>query len=171
MNTTITTYELDDSRPHAFSILERLFLLVQLWGTDPGVRAAAVAIIRADGYRDGQTVEAANSIRTFVQDSMRWVPDPIGTEFVVSPVQLLEEITADGRAFGDCDDFVCLFCALARSLGLDARPVGVRLGTDPTDPERFDHVIASIRFPDRVRDYDVCAKMFAAPQYLERLVV
>jgi len=167
----LTTYPIDESRPHAFSILERLWELVQQWGQDPAMRSAALTIIHAAGYRDGQSVLAADALRRWVMDSMRWIADPFGTEFVVAPQQLLAEILENGRAYGDCDDFVGLFCSLARSVGLDARPVGVRLGTDPSDPTRFDHVIASIRFADAVRDYDLCAKFYANPEYLERLVI
>lgn len=168
---TLTAYPLDNSRPHAFSILERIWQLVQQWGQDPTMRSAAIQIIHQAGYRDGQSVQAADAIRRWVMDSMRWIADPFGTEFVVAPQQLLAEIMQQGRAYGDCDDFVGLFCSLARAVGLDAKPVGVRLGTDPSDPTRFDHVIASIRFDDGVRDYDLCAKMYTPGPYLERLVI
>jgi transglutaminase-like putative cysteine protease len=171
MTNNLTTYPIDETRPHAFSILERLWQLVQEWSSDATMRSVAIAIIHQAGYRDGNSVPAADALRQWVMGKMRWVADPFGTEFVVAPKQLLREILADGRAYGDCDDFVALFCSLARSIGLDARPVGVRMGTDPSDPTRFDHVIASIRFPDAVRDYDLCAKFYTTPEYLERLVI
>ena len=171
MTNTLATYPLDETRPHAFSILERLWQLVQKWGADPDMRSAALQIIHRAGYRDGQSVQAADALRQWVMNSMRWIADPFGTEFVVAPQQLLAEIMEQGRAYGDCDDFVGLFCSLARAVGLDARPVGVRLGTDPSDPTRFDHVIASIRFADAVRDYDLCAKFYQPADYLERLVI
>jgi len=171
MTNTLTAYPLDESRPHAFSILERLWQLVQQWGQDPIMRSVALQIIHAAGYRDGQSVQAADALRQWVMDNMRWVADPFGTEFVVAPEQLLAEIMENGRGYGDCDDFVALFCSLARAIGLDAKPVGVRLGTDPSDPSRFDHVIASIRFADAVRDYDLCAKFYGQQEYLERLVI
>ena len=163
---------IDDSRPHAHSILEAIYEMGVLFGENPEVRAAAIEIVSQTGIRDGDVHSAVDAIALWVQQAMRWIPDPHGTERVESPLVLLQTIAERGRAYGDCDDHVILFVALVRAIGPDARPVGVQLGTDPFDPTRFDHVIASVPMPDGTsKDYDLCAKFWPAGHYVERLVI
>jgi len=102
----------------------------------------------------------------FVRDRLVYVPDPVGTEYVISPLVLLERIISNGRAAGDCDDHVLLFNAMALSIGFDVRVAGVHLN----DPQRWDHVISQVYHGNRWRDIDLCLKTASIPDYDEKLV-
>lgn len=82
---------------------------------------------------------AAEMIFEFVRRAIRYVRDPASEEFSDS-----EEILRQG--FGDCDDKVRLFVALARSVGLEASVRPVLQPVKGEDPD-FVHVQAEVRWP------------------------
>jgi len=90
--------------------------------------------------RSGEPGEMASRIREFLQDCVRFIPDPVGEELIRSPRFMLERIQAQGWAGGDCDDVATLGAALGMSVGLPAR--FVLLGFSPSEP--YSHVFAEI---------------------------
>lgn len=161
----MNTIPLEDGVPHAQSILKHITALCHEWAIDSNIRAAAEEITAATAPT--QDRERAHLLKVWVVDHMIYRPDPTGTERVKNPIESLAEIATSGRAFGDCDDFVALFVSLARSIGLECRPVGVRAGTDASDPERFDHVIAVCEFHDYdgLVQIDLCEGIYPGRKY------
>lgn len=87
----------------------------------------------------------AERLFDFCKRAIRYVPDPASEEFSDAEAILLQ-------GFGDCDDKVRLFVALARSLGLEARvrPVLTPARPGEEDPD-FVHVQAEVRWPGSYR--------------------
>lgn len=86
-------------------------------------------------------LEAANRIREYLEERVAFVPDPLGVELLKSPVYMLREIDADGRATGDCDDVAILGAALGLAVGLPAR--FVLLAFTPGAP--YEHVYTELQ--------------------------
>ena len=104
--------------------------------TDPLTVETAAIIVGPSG----EPGEMAYRIREFLQDRVRFIPDPLGQELIRSPRFMLERIQAQGWAPGDCDDVATLGAALGMCVGLPAR--FVLLSFSPTEP--FSHVYAEI---------------------------
>lgn len=85
-------------------------------------------------------LEAGTRIREFLETEVVYVPDPLGMELLKSPVYMLREIDADGRATGDCDDVAILGAALGLAAGLPAR--FVLLAFRPGAP--YEHVYTEL---------------------------
>lgn len=88
----------------------------------------------------GDSTEAALRIRAYLEDAVAFVPDPLGVELLKSPVYLLREIEARGRATGDCDDVAVLGAALGRAIGLPARFVLLAF----TEGAPYEHVYTEL---------------------------
>lgn len=155
---------LDESRPDAFSIITQLQVLVDQFGRDPGVRAAAERIL---------TTRINNDVARWVDTLTRWVKvhltyvmDPDGAEYIQSPLVLLKRIFMGQPAYGDCDDHVLLLGSLLVSVGVPVRVNGVMLpGAD-----HFDHVILQALVNGRWTDIDPVAKGVQPPSYPQRLI-
>lgn len=83
---------------------------------------------------------SAKAVRRFLADKIMFQADPIGVELLRWPPTMLEEISTEGVAFGDCDDVATLGAALGIALGLAAR--FVVLAFTPTGP--FEHVYSEL---------------------------
>lgn len=156
---------LADDRVDALQIISYLKQLSVYFGREPAIREFTVSLFpahQADNDLDGML----RIIGSFVRDRMMYVPDPAGTEYVISPLVLLRRIAETGRAAGDCDDHVLLFNAMALSVGFDVRVAGVHLNSR----ERWDHVISQVWLNNRWHDIDLCLKTGAIPDYNEKIV-
>lgn len=103
----------------------------------------------------------------FVKNKVRYVPDPVGFEWVTAPDVLLADILQKGIAYGDCDCHCLLLNTLLASVGFQTRFIAVKL---PPATGQFDHVICGVLVNSRWTDVDTCAKSTPQPQYVERLV-
>lgn len=153
------------SVPDSYQIIRILQALGEQFGRVPATREAAVTILGsmandAAGYQVQKLTEWVKQVVTYVKD-------PDGSEYVISPLRMLEQVASTGRTAGDCDDHVLLLNSLLKSVGLDARPVGVKLYSKT----RFDHVISTVFYESQWHDIDPCAKFSPQPNYMERLVV
>jgi transglutaminase-like putative cysteine protease len=158
---------LDPKYPDAYSILAYLNQLGDAFGRDPTVREYTRRVLPA-GIANNDVQTQVNSVTRFVKRSLRYVPDPDGTEYVISPIVLLGLITSNQPAIGDCDDHVLLLNSMLGSLGIPARAIGVKLSTQ----DRFDHVISQAKLNGAWVDIDPCAKGGVVPPlYAERLVL
>lgn len=156
---------ISDDYPDAFSIVRHLQTLSVEFGRNPDVRMYA-ALILPLGIGDNDARAHIRVMTEFVKQSVKYVADPEGTEFVISPLVMLKDIWSNGSTIGDCDDHVLLFNSLLRSLGIETKVIGVKLhGGD-----RFDHVIAAALCDGEWIDVDLCAKDVPQPFYGERLV-
>jgi transglutaminase-like putative cysteine protease len=83
------------------------------------------------------------AIRNWVASHVRYVNDPLTTEWTKDPQRLAEEILAKGVAAGDCDDIASLIAAMARQCGREAEFVTVGFGA----PGQYAHVFCRVREP------------------------
>jgi len=135
------------------------------FGKLPAIREQTVALMNAAQIRNNDMSAQINVLMGFVREKLVYVRDPNGTEYVVSPLRLLDQIANDGRAMGDCDDHTLLFNSMANSVGFRTRAVGVRLFEN-----RYDHVISSVLVGNKWIDIDTCIKNGQQPRYDMRLV-
>jgi len=75
-------------------------------------------------------------IRDYVEGVTRWLPDPVGVEYLAGPAVLLREIDDHRRVGADCDDVAMLAAALLNAVGIRSRLVAVAF--DPEGP--YQHV-------------------------------
>jgi len=139
--------------PDGFKIVRHLNLWIFKFAQLPQVRSAALAIIGDVGNnnQEGQLERLTN----FVRSRVRYVADPIGSEFVTSPVIQLEQIRRQGFTSGDCDDHVILLGSLAGSVGLESAAVGVKLPNSPI----YNHVVNVIVTNGNEHLIDACRKI------------
>ncbi len=149
-------------------IADTLALLTRLkdyYGSLPVIRRTALVIARSD--QDSDHGAQLAQLARFVKNSLVYQADPVNAEFIQTPDVLLLQINETGRAQGDCDDHVLLFCALAESLGIACDVAGVAaLGSAAVN-----HVIAVAHLDGQTVDVDLCAKSDFQPVYSEKLIV
>jgi len=162
----IILFPLDPAYPDSHSIIAWLNELVVMFGRDPDVRAYTERILPTTLF-DNDILGYLRAITAFVKENVKYVSDPEGTEYVISPLVLLQRIEQQGLARGDCDDHCLLHAAMARSLGINERIIGVKQGPQST---YFDHVIVEAPVDGQTIDIDPCAKIAPQPTYLEKLI-
>lgn len=155
---------LDESRPDAYSIVSQLQFLVDQFGRDPGVRAAAERIVTTRINNDVR--RWVTTLTEWVRNHLTYVMDPDGAEYFQSPLVLLNRIFSGQPAYGDCDDHVLLLGALLVSVGVPVVVNGVKL----PGATHFNHVILQAVINGRPVDIDPVAKGVNSPTYSERLI-
>lgn len=155
---------LDEGRPDAYSIISQLQFLIDQFGRDPGVRAAAERIVTTRINNDVR--RWMNTLTEWVRNHLTYVMDPDGAEYFQSPLVLLNRIFSGQNAYGDCDDHVLLLGALLVSVGIPVVVNGVKL----PGATHFNHVILQAIVNGRAVDIDPVAKGMCPPTYSERLV-
>lgn len=131
----------------------------------PYIREYAIQLVR--GLRNNDQIGQANRIIDFVRKNLTYVRDPIGGEYIVSPVRLLEQFQATGYMAGDCDDHVVLLNSLLGAVGIPTKAVGVKFRTT----ERYNHVVSGVQVLGQLYLVDPCSKMLPQPVYKETLMV
>ena len=113
----------------------------------PSIVELASNIVRP--YRPDDWAAQATALHRFVRDGIRYQRDPNRRE------QLADPRVALGRGYGDCDDKVAAFVALAQALGMEADfwPVW-KPGTEATPDPVLDHVQGAVRWPGSSRRAD-----------------
>ncbi len=156
---------LSDSREDAPQILAYLNAAAEQFGRSPWIREFTQSILPPWTGNNDQSV-IIGAIASFVRDRMRFLSDPEGGEYFIDPMALIGQIQSAGYAFGDCDDHVLLLNSMARSMGFDARAVGVHLN----DPVLWDHVVSQVNVLGRWMDVDPCVKSNETPMYRQKLL-
>lgn len=114
-----------------------------------GVRGERSTLLRGvterviAGLQPKDYLSEIRALRDFVARNVRYVNDPLTTEWVKDPQRLAEEILATGKAHADCDEIAALLAAMARQVGREAEFVTVGFGR----PGRFTHVFARVKEP------------------------
>lgn len=154
---------INPSNPDAWTIISALQFVIEQYGRDPRVRAEA---IRQIGSRvNNDVANNARTIARWVMNSMVYLADPDGAEFIQTPLVLLKEIDLKGRAYGDCDDHVVLLGSLLNAIGIPAQATGVKLHGAPY----YNHVVIQYPLNGQMVLIDPCAKVAPTPFYGERL--
>lgn len=130
----------------------------------PYVRSETVKLF-GDATQNFNTFYQVTTIANFVRDHVKFVADPVNGELFISPVVMLQDIENKGFTVGDCDDHVLLLNSMLGSIGIDAKPVAVKL----FNPNYFDHVISSVFVGGQWTDIDPCANAGQVAAYLDRL--
>lgn len=124
------------------AMVRQMQMLVENAYVDPTVRRKAEEIVRYSTPRN--YVLAAQRIRQFLSDHIRFLRDPDGRELSYTPKLMLKTIADYEVANVDCDDAAVLAASLGRSIGLRAR--FVLLGfIEPTNP--LAHVYTELAGP------------------------
>jgi transglutaminase-like putative cysteine protease len=116
---------------------------------------------------DNDQLGQANRLIDFVRKNLTYVRDPIGAEYIVSPVRLLQNFQATGYMAGDCDDHVLLLNALLGAAGIPTKAVGVKF----SGSDKWNHVVSGIQLKGQLWLVDPCAKRFPQPEYKETLMI
>lgn len=143
---------LNNREPDPVQILKFLEYAQKSYAKSPVVREATVKLLGGLGNND--LVGQIQRVTAYVRSNMLYVRDPANSEYVVSPVRLLEQISQQGYAAGDCDDHVMLLNSMLGSIGFQTHFVGVMFNTT----ERFNHVISAVQLNNRWQQIDPCAK-------------
>ncbi len=109
----------------------------QDYGSLP-VRQLATAIVAGAGSQRQAEVAL---IRRWLEGHTEFVRDPIGLEWVQTPLAQLEALGSLGTIRGDCDDVAVLGAALGMAVGLRAR--FITLG----NAQQFVHVFTVLGDP------------------------
>ena len=129
--------------------LHRMRRIARRQSTDLPLVMLARHVVLEAGPRDRP--EAVRVIRRWLRKHTKFVPDPIGTEYLVAPSDMLEGVARTGVAAGDCDDVAMLGAALARAVGIPTRLTAVAF--DEAQP--FRHVFTEAHDGDDWRELDV----------------
>jgi transglutaminase-like putative cysteine protease len=105
------------------------------------LRSLTEAVIRH--LKDKDYLSEILAIRNFVATHVRYVNDPLTTEWVKDPERLADEILAYGRTAADCDEIASLIAAMLRQVGREADIVVVGFGRAGS----FSHVFARGKEP------------------------
>jgi hypothetical protein len=145
--------ELTADRPDAEQIVQALARLALAYGKSECVVNFAKCMIE-DITANNDTQGMFSRITKFLVEQVIYVADPLGAEYVRSPVQLLRQWEDQGSAQGDCDDHVLLANSLFNALGFKTRVVALKVFNDAV----FDHVICSVLLQGTWYDFDPCNK-------------
>jgi transglutaminase-like putative cysteine protease len=161
---------LDESQPDAYSIVSILQGLSEQFAADPSVREFTVNEVLCSS-RNNDISFHVQKITDFVMEQLIYTRDPVGAEYVISPVNLIKQIVAaangqGSQPTGDCDDHVLLLNAMLGSVGVPCKVVAVKLNGSAL----FNHVISSALVDGKWMDIDPCAKEVQQPNYSEKLV-
>jgi transglutaminase-like putative cysteine protease len=154
-------------------ILAYLHALSMQFAQAPYVREFAVnRILRAARIGDNDQGRQVEAVLNFVRRALTYVRDPVESEYVISPVNLLQQIDAGQQAFGDCEDHCLLLNSLLGAIGFPTRFVATLLREDATEgrPAHWNHVISSVFVGGRWVDLDPVAKGIMQPDYYEQLI-
>jgi hypothetical protein len=165
MDRGIAKFRINESAPDAMSIISFLQRMADQYGRDPGIRALVVKSI-ACSDQDNDLLGRFRQIVRFVRERLNYIPDPIGSELVVSPIKLLNKIIAGERPEEDCDGHVLLLATLLQSIGIRAIVAGVKVDS----PDRFNHVIVTAYLDGSWHDVDPCDKQGVNPSFSEKLL-
>jgi len=131
----------------------------------PAIREFAISLLK--GLRNNDQLGQANRLIDFVRKNLTYVRDPVGSEYIISPVRLLQQYQTNSYMAGDCDDHVLLLNALLGAVGISTKAVGVKFG----NTDKFNHVVSGIQLRGQLYLVDPCAKMLPQPGYKETLMV
>lgn len=151
----------ESTQTQILRILEKLRLI---YGRSPIVREFAVGELGRLGNNDqmGQVL----ALTDLVKRSLVYIKDPRNIEYVVSPVNHIENILRLGYSYGDCDDHALMLNTCLEAVGIESQFVGVKLKS-----KRFNHVISSAKVGNEWFDIDPCAKFTPQRIFEETLTV
>jgi len=119
------------------------------------------------GLSNNDILGQVNRAVSFVRQNVTYIRDPVDSEYVISPVRMLDSFTATGYMAGDCDDHVMLLNTMLGSVGIQTKFVGVKFG----NASEYNHVISGIFVGGQMYLVDPCAKGSTQPTYSDIITV
>lgn len=98
------------------------------------VRRAAIQALDRFGTPAHNPRAAIHAVYRFIQDRIRFVPDPVGTQAIQSPRATLS------FGAGNCAQRATLLAAMLMAIGIPARLQFRVIGANPSQPHLFSHV-------------------------------
>jgi transglutaminase-like putative cysteine protease len=139
--------------------------VVASYSQEPMMREFTIRLMKGLPNNDIRN-QVARTV-SFVKDNVTYIRDPNNSEYIVSPVRMLQGYMGYGFMAGDCDDHVVLLNTMLGSMGIPTKCVGVKFGGSPD----FNHVISGVFITNSMTLIDPCAKGAAQPSYYDTLTV
>lgn len=114
-NIPITTQFIGFGENSIYNTVDTIHKIVKVSSNNPYIRAWAEKIIKNVQAKD--KIGEVSAIHNFVKWNVRYTKDPLGMEYVQTPLVLLKAIELDEIPMGDCDDMTTLSLSLYRSIG------------------------------------------------------
>lgn len=130
-----------NTRLEAATTLEEMRKLVHQQLTDPLVWETARKIVANVAPRD--ELDQSSAIRDWCVKHFQFVNDPLWSQLLTSPTYLLQHITRDGYAQGNCADAAMLTAALNAAVHIPCRFCAVAFHSDKAP---YSHVF-TIAYP------------------------
>jgi transglutaminase-like putative cysteine protease len=147
-------------------ILAYLHDLAEQFAKEPYVREFTVnEVLGPAGVSDNDQEAQILTILNFVRRNVTYVRDPLDSEYIVSPINLIDKIRNGKRAFSDCEDHVLLLNTMLGSVGFPTRFVATQIN----GADWWNHVISSVYVDGAWWDLDPIAKGIPQPDYPVRL--
>lgn len=158
-------FRLHDGESDSTQILKFIETSTRAYALVPAIREFAVSLL--GGLENNDQIGQANRLIDFVRQKLTYVRDPVGGEYIVSPVRLLQDYQTKGFMIGDCDDHVLLLNSLLGAVGIPTKAIGVKFGVT----DKFNHVVSGIQLRGKLYLVDPCAKRLPQPVYQETLMI
>ena len=130
---TVSEYAIPSGDSGSLTTIEHMRALIQRALRVPLVNGMAHEIALSAPVRDDLRIAVA--IRDWLASRFLFVRDPDGIELVREPEYMLRQLESRRYVSGDCDDCTVLGCALAKSVGIPCKIVGIGFR-----PNSFSHV-------------------------------
>ncbi len=148
-------------------ILGYLNALSIQFGKSPYIRQFTVnELLRGASVGDNEQGRQVEVVLNFVRRCLTYVRDPVESEYVISPVELIAQIRAGQKAYGDCEDAVLLLNSMLCSMGFPTRFVATQIN----GADWWNHVISSVFVGGRWVDLDPIAKGIEQPEYYQQMI-
>ncbi len=148
-------------------ILAYLNALSVQFGKSPYIREFTVNnLLRGAQITDNDQSRQVEVVLEFVRRNVTYVRDPVESEYVISPINLLQQIQAGQQAYGDCEDSCLLLNSMLGSLGFPTRFIATKVN----GADWWNHVIASVFVGGRWVDLDPIAKGIEQPEYYQQMI-
>jgi hypothetical protein len=127
-----------------YNTVDKMKSIIAQSSKNPYVREWAGTIL--SGIEVNNKAQEAESIYNFVRDNIRYTKDPLGYEYIQTPLVLLESIgqyqnRKGVRPSGDCDDMTVLSLSLLKSVGFN---VAIKVVSFKED-KKFGHVYGLVQ--------------------------
>jgi len=105
------------------------------------VRSMTERIVR--GVQPKDYLSEILAIRNWANERLRFLNDPLSTEWVKDPERIVEEVEHYGTSNCDCDEISEVIATMSRQVGREAQFVTVGFA----EPEQYSHVFCQIKEP------------------------
>lgn len=136
-----------------YNTVSKMKSIIHESSRNPYVREWAGSIV--SGIEVNNKQQEADAIYCFVRDNVRYTKDPLGYEYIQTPIVLLESIgqyrqSKGRRPAGDCDDMTVLSLSLLRSIGFN---VAIKV-VSFTPVKKFGHVYGMVQIGSSWTPFD-----------------